>query len=235
MITLTDSAPRSLSQAERAYRELREAVFAFRLLPGDRFTESDVARQLGCSRTPVREALTRLQNENLVKCYFRSGWEVVPIDFTVFTNLYETRSLIEVHAVEQLCLGADARVDRGVIDRLGLLWRLPKAEQVTDISQAAALDEDFHLELVRAAGNDELVAILSNITARIRIMRRLDFEFDRRIYQTYDEHVALLDLIAAGRTAAAKAYISEHIEDGHREVSRITVQRLQQARVKSLG
>ena len=65
---------------ERVYSALKQEIFDFVLLPGDRFTESEIAQRMSASRTPVREALTLLQREGFVDVMFRAGWQVKPFD-----------------------------------------------------------------------------------------------------------------------------------------------------------
>ena len=98
----------------------------------------------------------------------------------------------------------------------------------------ASLDEQFHLALTEAAGNRELTAILSNITNRIRIMRRLDFEYETRITQTYLEHAELLEAIEQRDEPRAVALIVAHIQDAYKGASTITLRRLQGVRVKHI-
>ncbi len=95
-------APPSLADA--IYRQLKEDIFEFRLLPGDRFSEGDVAERMAASRTPVRQALYRLQREGQVQVHFRSGWQVSPLDFERFEELYDLRTVLELEAVRRLCL-----------------------------------------------------------------------------------------------------------------------------------
>ena len=94
-------APPSLADA--IYRQLKEDIFEFRLLPGDRFSEGDVAERMAASRTPVRQALFRLQQEGYVEVLFRSGWRVLPFDFKRLENLYDVRTVLEMAAVRLLC------------------------------------------------------------------------------------------------------------------------------------
>ncbi|MGO4302415.1 GntR family transcriptional regulator [Cupriavidus sp. RAF12] len=220
------------SRSQAAYRTLRDDIFAFRLLPGDRFTENDVAERLGISRTPVREALLRLQADGLVRGYYRNGWEVVPLDLARFEALYELRTLLETHAVTRLCQQPAApHLDRaGLVARLDAIWRVPVAERLTDGHHVARLDEAFHLAIVHAAGNPESAAVHQQVTDRIRIIRRLDFAYGERISLTYDEHAAILDALDACDGPRAVALLSTHIEDGRAEVSRLTMERLEQAR-----
>jgi DNA-binding GntR family transcriptional regulator len=95
--------PRDLTRSEIAYRRLKAAIFDFVLLPGDGFTESDMAERLGMSRTPVREALFRLELEGYVKVAYRSGWSVAPFDFRKLEELYDLRVVLECTAVDRLC------------------------------------------------------------------------------------------------------------------------------------
>lgn len=226
---------RGASRAEAVYARLREDIFEFRLLPGDRFTESEVAERLGVSRTPVREALLRLQSEGMVQVYFRNGWEVVPLDFRRFADLYEFRRLIEHNSVRALCAAGPSRADRSVLDRLGEIWEAATGVREQDGRRVAALDEAFHLELARAAGNQEMALALEQITNRVRLIRRLDFQFSERVALTYAEHARLLQVLRARRVEQALALMAEHIDDSHDEVSKITIQRLQEARAAHPG
>src|SRR5579863_10770053 len=91
-----------VSLADSVYEQLRSELFDFRLLPGDRFTEIEVAERTGTSRTPVRQALYRLQSEGFLEVRPRSGWEVKPLDFEQLDALYELRILLEQGAVRRL-------------------------------------------------------------------------------------------------------------------------------------
>ena len=106
--------PRASTRAESAYRRIKAAIFDFVLLPGEGFTESDMALRLGMSRTPVREALFRLELEGYVKVAFRSGWSVAPFDFHKLEELYDLRIVLECTAVDRLC-AAEPMPDLGLL------------------------------------------------------------------------------------------------------------------------
>ena len=93
-----------MNLAEKVYRQLKEDIFDFRMLPGDRFSESEVAERMQASRTPVREALYRLERDGYVQVYFRNGWQVRPFDFRYFEELYDVRTLLECEVVRRLCM-----------------------------------------------------------------------------------------------------------------------------------
>jgi len=218
--------PRDLTRAEAAYRRIKAAIFDFVLLPGDGFTESDMAERLEMSRTPVREALFRLELEGYVQVAFRSGWNVAPFDFRKLEELYDLRVLIECHAVDRLCAAAP-------MPDLGLLksaWLVPEKDRKSDTAEVADLDEAFHSTLVSAAGNHEMTRVHADVTDGIRIVRRLDFTQAARIAATYEEHAKILRAILARRADPAKLLLRTHIDASKAEVRKITIHKLHSAR-----
>lgn len=226
-------APKPASRASEIYARLREDVFEFRLLPSQRFTETELAELYGASRTPVREALLRLQTEGLVRGYFRSGWEVVPLDFARFDHLYELRKLIEIFAVRRLATSERTTEQQRSIDALAAVWILDKAKRLRDARRVAALDESFHTMLVTASGNPEMVRVHAEVTDRIRIIRRLDFTYVNRIHATYDEHAAIVRAIQRHKPDQAEMLVRAHIEQSQVEIRKITLHRLHNVRTDS--
>jgi len=217
---------RELTRAESAYRRIKAAIFDFVLLPGDGFTESDIAERLGMSRTPVREALFRLELEGYVQVAFRSGWSVSPFDFRKLEELYDLRIVLECTAVDRLC-AAEPMPDLGL---LKASWLVPEKERLTETTAVAALDETFHATLVSAAGNLEMARVHADVTDGIRIVRRLDFTQPPRVAATYEEHAKILRAILARRADAAKLMLRTHIEASKAEVRKITIHKLHSAR-----
>ncbi|MGF6612704.1 DNA-binding GntR family transcriptional regulator [Paraburkholderia sp. WSM4175] len=222
----------SPSRADHVYVSVREDIFDMRLLPGDRVTEGSIAERFGVSRTPAREALQRLQGDGLMRGYVRGGWEVVPVDFKRFEDLYEMRKLIETFAVSKLA-SAEGELSEGVARMLGQLeqiWKIPTAHRRRDGREMVALDEAFHHALVQAADNAELTNAMQRVTDRIRVVRRLDLVYGDCIDETYDEHLAILDAIRRRETDRSVALIARHIEGSRAEVRTLTEERLQRAR-----
>ncbi|MDI7507149.1 GntR family transcriptional regulator, partial [Cronobacter dublinensis] len=102
-LTARQRAAHPEAQGERIYRLLKQEIFDFLLLPGDRFSENDIAARMGASRTPVRQALQRLAQEGYLDVQPRSGWQVRPIDFDHLEALYDLRVVLETEAVTRLC------------------------------------------------------------------------------------------------------------------------------------
>ena len=217
------------TRADEVYAQLKRDVADFILVPGDRFTENEISERLGVSRTPVRQALFRLQQDGFVEVLFRSGWRVLPFDFDQFEQLYDLRMVLETTAVHRLC-EADRRVDRSLLDALADIWLVPVAQRSSDTTQVAQWDEAFHCALVAAAGNAEMARVHSDVTDRIRIIRRLDFTQQQRIEATYEEHGKILKAIRANRGDQAAMLLRAHIETSQAEVRKITLHQVHLAR-----
>lgn len=221
--------PSGITLAGQAYELIKRDIFEFRLLPGDEFTESDLVARLGVSRTPVRQALYRLEREGFVLLRQRSGWRVHPFDFERFEALYDVRIVLEQAAVTRLCVLQDMD-SNGELSALKQFWLVPPDERLRSGKQVAERDEAFHCSLVAAAGNPEMASIHRDVTEKIRIIRQLDFTKDYRVDATYQEHGAILRAILARRADEAIRMLKSHIEISKAEVRKITLHRLQAAR-----
>jgi DNA-binding GntR family transcriptional regulator len=211
------------------YTQLKRDVGEFKLVPGDRFTESEISDRLGVSRTPVRQALFRLQQEGYVEVLFRSGWRVLPFDFEQFEQLYDLRMVLETTAAHRLCAGGAH--DAALLEELAAIWLVPAAQRSADNAQVSRWDEAFHCALVQAAGNAEMARVHRDVTERIRIIRRLDFTKQARIDATYDEHAKILKAIQRKRGDQAAMLLRAHIETSQREVRKITLHQVHLARM----
>lgn len=221
------------SRADEVYAQLKRDVAGFNLVPGDRFTENEISERLGVSRTPVRQALFRLQQEGFVEVLFRSGWRVLPFDFDQFEQLYDLRMVLETTAVHRLCaegVHGHQQVNRAMLDELAAIWLVPLAQRSADTVQVAQWDEAFHCALVAAAGNAEMARVHRDVTDRIRIIRRLDFTKQSRIDATYEEHAKILKAIKAKRGDQAALLLRTHIETSQVEVRKITLHQVHMAR-----
>ncbi|WP_284617666.1 GntR family transcriptional regulator [Aquabacterium humicola] len=213
--------------ADAAYAQLKQMIFDFALMPGDRCSESELALRLKVSRTPLRQALQRLEREGFLQVLPKVGWQVAPLDFDTFDELYDLRVLLECHAAQQLCEKAE---QRNALQVLADIWLAPPAERLGDGAEVGRLDEQFHALLVQGAGNREMARVHREITERIRIIRRLDFTKSARIDATYDEHARILRAITRRRSDEAQRLLRAHIEQSKLEVRHITLDMLYRAR-----
>ena len=214
---------------EAVYQQVKADISEFRLLPGARFSENEVAARARVSRTPVREALLRLQREGFLDVHSKSGWRVKELDFDRFEHLYDARVVFELDAVRKLCAAEIAPASQEALSALKKTWLVPQKQRLSDWIEVAKLDEAFHATLVASAGNPELSRMHAEVTERIRIVRRLDFTQAERVRYTYEEHGAILRAILARKLQHATLLLRSHIEQSKLEVRKISIHRLHMA------
>lgn len=221
----TENRPQGL--ADRIYHAVKNDIFTFRLMPGDRFSESEVAERMSASRTPVRQALHWLAHEGYVEVASRSGWQVKPFDFNYFEELYDFRIVLEREAVRRLCGMPPGRCEEHLASLVAFWIDAPRLEDGMAVSLQ---DEGFHTRLVAAAGNGEMARVHVELTEKIRIIRHLDFTRDDRVAATYNEHARILQAILEQQTEEAQRILTGHISRSKAEVRKITLYRLSQSR-----
>ena len=215
------------SLAASAYTQLKQALDNFHFVPGDRFSENEVSALLGMSRTPIREALVRLQREGYISVMPKLGWLVNSIDFHVFEQLYDVRSVLECAAIDLLGAAPDLAQR---LAPLCALWCVDPSQRLAACAEVSQMDEAFHMALVHASGNLEMARIHCDLTERIRVVRRLEFTRNYRIEAAYEEHALILQTLLQRDTATTKALLQKHIAVSRDEVKKITLHTLQAAR-----
>lgn len=223
---MTDTAAKAPTHnlADVIYQRLKQDIFSFQLKPGQRFTESDIAEQYQISRTPIRQALYRLEQERFVDVHFRSGWQVKTLDFNLYRDLFDLRMLLETEAVKRLCqkdLSASTE-----IQNLRQIWLAHDREQ--DQARLTVLSEDFHCALVRALDNQEMTRIHQDLSEKLRIIMHLGMQKPLNIRHTYDEHAAILEAILAKDMQQALHLVQHHVQDTLEHIQRITLQQAEQ-------
>ena len=208
---------------ESVYEKIKEDLFEFRMAPGQRYSEQELADRFGVSRTPLRLALHVLAREGyLDRVGGHAGWLVRPFDLAYYEDLYDFRIQIELIAVRRLC-ALDPAAD---LRELCAFWRVPKRARLMDGKTVAHADEILHSTLVALAGNREMARTHADLTERIRIIRRLDFIEPARIKDAYDEHDKILGALLARRAGDAELLIKAHIGSSRAEIRHITLHKL---------
>ena len=192
--------------AERAYRELREMAISFEIRPGERLNEIALAKHLGVSRTPLREALNRLCSEGFLTFSTNFGFYRKPLEVKEIFDLYEFRQKLEVAAVK-------LAVERASSDQFAEIDRFleQSAQEVParTTHEMVALDEDFHEQLMTLSGNSEMLHSLRNINGRIRYVRWVDM--DGRRSTTQGQHKAIMKKVRERDADGAAQLMSDHI------------------------
>ncbi|MGO1119083.1 GntR family transcriptional regulator [Rhodovibrionaceae bacterium A322] len=194
------------SQVDRLYESVKSMAVGFDLKPGERVNEVTLAKQLGASRTPLREALNRLTSEGLLVFEKGRGFFCRQLDPKEIFDLYQTRAALEEAAIRLAC----HQISDQTLDELEtFLDRTKPGDAAQDPRVLVDYDEYFHEQLIAASGNREMLRILHNLNTRIRFVRWIDME--RRRSETQSEHRNLLAALRQRNADAAAQILRDHI------------------------
>ena len=194
---------------EVVFNNLRDAILKGQLKPGERLLENHLADKLGVSRTPVREALRMLEQENLVELIPRRGAQVLDIIAEDIKNILEIRSALEVVSIRHACQKMDN-------DSLKELKKhnaeFEAAFEARDYEGVATADEKFHDVIFSAAGNKRLVVIISNIQAQVYRYRMAYLKVYETKTAVLNHHRNIIEAIEKHDAALGEKVMAEHIE-----------------------
>lgn len=200
---------RAADSGERAYFAILDLLTEFALKPEERINEVQLARKLGLSRTPVREALNRLASEGWVLFTPNRGFSVRSLSTDGLLDLYELRLIIETAAFTLMCERAD---DSG-IQRLVDFWEAIEPDYFNHPpATILAEDEAFHLLIAELSGNPELLHQLSVINARIRFLRRIQIEHLTHEDAQINAHTAIVEAAKNRDIERGVVLLHEHID-----------------------
>ena len=188
------------------FAALRKMAISYEMKPGERLNELELAEQFGVSRTPIREALTRLASEGLLVESTR-GYVRKPLDVQEMTDLYEARMAIER---ECLRLAFERATDAQLNEVAQYLQSSMEAPVMTSPETLVELDEGFHLRIADMAGNAELKRMLISLNERLRFVRWIDMENVGR-ESTQQEHSEIVRALQTHDAEMAHAILARHI------------------------
>jgi DNA-binding GntR family transcriptional regulator len=202
-----------VSQADLIYEQLRDRLTRGAVPIGVRIVEQQLADQFRTSRTPVREALRRLEGDGHLTRDPAGGMRPVVPSVRAMRDLYDVRLAIEELVVRRAAGGGD----RGLLDALEQDWVGLSAEHrrglLNDPGPAFVQhDESFHERLAQAAGNQVAEQMMRDIGDRIRILRIYDFTSRARIEATITEHLEIVRAVIAGDADVAASFMRAHIQ-----------------------
>src|SRR5918997_1532849 len=203
------SASTSLSLADRAYEGIRDRLVMLDIRPGEPLNDDVLAQELGTGRTPVREALKRLEGDRLVVAYPRRGTFATAVDITDLAHISDIRAQLEPLAASRAAENASAATRARLADLAEDVAGLEA--RISDRRELLRRDVRVHREIYRAAGNPYLEDILvrqDNLATRIwcLFLDRLP-----AIAGHVGEHVALLEAIVEGEADKAARLALEHV------------------------
>lgn len=205
-------APRRLLRVD-IHEKLREEILACRLSPGADLREQELASRFQVSKSPVRDALLRLEREQLVTIAPRQGYRVAPISLSDARDLLRLRSVLECASAAEAAREADGRELAG-LDR----FRSFRPSQW--LEGFAGYNREFHCALARASGNRRMSALTCELIEQTRRLVHVSVqEVPRRTAPLVTEHAAIIDAVQAGDGRRASALLRTHIAAAERRVA----------------
>ena len=202
------------SNGDRAYKTLKARLRRREYLPGQFLSENLLAKELGMSRTPVREAVQRLAQEGVLNVIPKRGILVSTLSFDDIEEVYAIREVLEGLAAGMSAAHAS---DEDVARLRGILERTMDAPE--DVEQLTELDHEFHAEIARHSANGRLQSLLANMRDADLLQQygRRD-RMHRARYRTTSlaEHRAVIDAIAARNPVEAEERMREHCRSAAR-------------------
>lgn len=189
------------------YEELKAAIVDLRLAPGNPLREAALAAQLGVSKTPIREAITRLEQEGLVETTSFKGAVVTGYSRQDLIEIYELRELLETAAVR---IAAESMDDEGRV-RLERISDESQKLKNGNSSRLAALISQFDEVLFEQVHNSRIRALIDNLRAHLTRIGHLTEGIPGRIEASVDQHERIVEAIAAHDPVAAEKHLKDHI------------------------
>lgn len=198
------------------FNTLRQAILRGELKPGERLMEIQLANKLGVSRTPIREAIRKLELEGLVLMIPRKGAEVAEITEKSLRDVLEVRAALEELAVELAC----DRIDAEGLEALKVAAKHFEATlQGGDVTEYAEADVQFHDIIFNATQNQRLVQLLFNLREQM-YRYRVEYLKRKEVHPTLlMEHQYIIECIENRNKEEAKKAVSTHIENQAKKVS----------------
>lgn len=204
MISVSKSGKRG--RGSDVFVALRKMAISYQMKPGERLNELDLAEQFGVSRTPIREALTRLASEGLLIESSR-GYVRKPLEIQEMTDLYEARMAVERECLRLAFERASPDELQEISDYLKSSMDVPASASTETLVE---LDEGFHLRIAAMAKNTELKRMLISLNERLRFVRWIDMENVGRD-STQQEHLKIVEALVARDVDRAQDILNSHI------------------------
>ena len=188
-----------------------------KILPGSKISIDNLARELGVSQTPIREALSRLEAQGLIVKTHLIGFSAAPqVDRLRFDQLYEMRLLLEPFVARKAATAIDATQLR-LLQRLAAEMRGEGSQTIARYSEFARLDGEFHDTIAKACGNELMRETLANLHTHIHLFRL--FPHSGATTNANSEHEHLLDALTARDPAAAERAMRNHVRRSYARFS----------------
>ncbi|HEX2117025.1 MAG TPA: GntR family transcriptional regulator [Alphaproteobacteria bacterium] len=206
------------STATDVFQHLREKIVRGEWVPGQRLSENEVARSLGVSRTPVREAFIRLRQEALIRVYPQSGTVVSPIDLAEVEDSQFLRETLECRTVALAAESCTAEQAEALCDLIERQRRCCVAGREADF---VAFDDEMHHLLVTISGRKAVWRVVRDAKGQLDRVRHLSLQNVPWIERNVREHEAIIDCVARRDPKGAEAAMRHHLRNVFQSIERI--------------
>jgi len=198
------------SLKEEALSRVKEFIMKGRYVPGQRIVIDTLAKELGVSVTPVREALHHLAAEGLVSVEPRKGFTVKKWEPKEIEDLLYLRMYLEKLATR---LFIERASERDIEELSMIVKQMDSAVQSSDLEALTMFNSQFHNKIVQGSGNEELHKIMESLSAKLHRVRILSLSYPGRMEQSCIEHKAIFDAIKERNVISAEKAVEEHIKN----------------------
>lgn len=192
---------------QTAYELIKTRIINCEYKPGEFLNTLELQDDFGFSRTPIREALGRLEQENLVKFYHKKGFAVSDVSLATISTIYETRLLIEPHIV----VNYGELVNKAKIERMRALFQAGVNCENNDVNLHMGYDDEFHQLIRSVCPNVYLVQVLSNIDAQAQRVRIISGYYGSKLQKLCQEHLEIAERILADEYLPAGKLMHRHL------------------------
>ena len=204
----TSPGPSRTYLAGTVYEALRRDILERKFVPGEPFTEQDLSRRYGVSRTPVREALAKLERDRLVRVVPKKGAFVRSISHDDVRELYQIREALEALAMRL----AAPRFERAELEGFEARFQDIKGRGARATpADVRALGEEFHAVVLKRAGNTRLLEALEEIREQIRPVWTMAVLAPRRVQGLVHEHLSMIEALKRPDPRRAERLMAQHV------------------------
>ena len=198
---------------ELVCEHIREAIISGVFAPGERLMEIQMADEMGVSRTPVREAIRKLEMEGFVVMIPRRGTYVSNISIKDINDVYEIRTSLDILAAG---LAAERINDEELEELQRRLVQVGQAIESGEMDKVLEADIAFHDVLYKASRNERLRNIINNLREQITVIRGVSMSYPGRLKDTQEEHRLLVESIAARNVEKSQEAARIHLENAEK-------------------
>lgn len=203
-----------VSLADSVFERFEDEILSGNFAPGEVFTESRLSEFFGVSRTPIREAIRRLEQENLIK-NSKKGVEILGTDIDDIHDIYEIRSRLEGLAAKKCAsIISDEEIDalKEILDLQEFYIEKGISEKIKDT------DSQFHEKIYSICGSSVYSSVLSTLHRRIKKFRKISVQNRERALLAAAEHREILEALSEHNGEKAEALTAKHIENAHKNI-----------------